>query len=700
LRAAQITAGFFETMGVAAERGRLPAVDELSENGPRVVVISDGLWQRRFGSDPGIIGRTVILDHVPHVVIGVMPPAMRFPGDGPDIWVSALYESQDATPWKNRAVRWLSVVGRLAPGATADEARRNLAAFQRTLAQQYPDADEGWTGARVVTLRESLIGDVRPALLILFAAAGCVLLVASANIAMLLLARGSARAREFALRAALGAPRGRIVRQILTECFMLSLAGAAAGAVIAGILGPLLARLAAGEMPEAAGRALDWTVAAFTLVIAGVSALVLGLPLVWHVLSDDTAASLASGGAGTRGATSGRRRVRSRHLLVVVEVAIAVVLVCGASLMAKSFDRLLAANTGFQPAHALTVGLDISDERYPDPRQLSRYYQTILDRVSAVPGVTAAGATKILPLRGKDEPWGFGIDGEPILPRSQRLTVTVNHVSAGYFHAVETPVLAGREFARGDTMGMPQVVIVNDVFAHRYLPGPLASAPGRSLVFGDSTRVRVVGVVQGVHETGLDAAPGPAAYLPNTQNQRGSVVIVARVRNGDPLSIADAVQQAIWSADKDQTITSIGTLDDVVQQAVARPRLLSLLLAGFGVIGLILGALGIYGLVAYAVDARRQEIGVRVALGASRRNVLMLVVGHGLVLAMSGITIGLVLSLIATRVMRAVLFSIGPSDPVTYIEVVAALAIVAALATYLPARRALAVDPVRALSTS
>jgi hypothetical protein len=278
--------------------------------------------------------------------------------------------------------------------------------------------------------------------------------------------------------------------------------------------------------------------------------------------------------------------------------------------------------------------------------------------------------------------------------------VTVNHISSDYFRAVGTPVLAGREFVRGDTIGAPPVIIVNDVFAHRYLPGPVASVANRSLVFGESARVRIVGVVENVHQTGLESAPGPAVYIPATQNERGSVTLVVRVREGNPLALAGPVQRAIWSADKDQTITSITTLDDVVRQSVARPHLLSLLLAGFGALGLLLGALGIYGVVAYSVDARRQEIGVRVALGASRRDVLALVVGSGLALAMSGVLIGLVISLVATRVMRAVLFGIGPSDPATYSEVLAVLTTVAVLAAYLPARRALAVDPVKALSAS
>ena len=305
LRAAQVTPGFFETLGVRPALGRLPTSDEMAEGGPRVVVISDGLWRRQFGSAPAIIGRTLLLDRIPHVVVGVMPPSMRFPEEDPEVWLSALYESQDATPWKMRNTRWLSVIGRLAPGVTPERARRDLATLQVHLAQMYPDADEGWTDARVEPLLESIVGNARPALLILFAAAACVLLVASVNIAALLLARASVREREFALRAALGAGRGRILQQVLTESLLLALLGALLGIAVAAILIPVLLRLSAGELPRAPTVTIDWTVAAFTLAVGILSGLVLGGPPAIQLLAGTARPSLSDTGSGARGATAG-----------------------------------------------------------------------------------------------------------------------------------------------------------------------------------------------------------------------------------------------------------------------------------------------------------------------------------------------------------------------------------------------------------
>ena len=381
-------------------------------------------------------------------------------------------------------------------------------------------------------------------------------------------------------------------------------------------------------------------------------------------------------------------------MLVAAEVAIAVVLVCGASLMAKSFRRLLAADTGFRPDSALVVGFQIAGDL--TDAQFDRYYETVLDRVRQVPGVVTVGAAKMLPLQGLDDTYSFGIAGEPLLPVGQRPTVTANHVSPDYFRSVGTQLLAGREFAAADTVGAPNVVIVNDVFARQHFPGPLSDIPGRAIVFGDSEHIRVVGVVRSVHERTLEAAPRAAVYLPAMQNVRGSVRLVARV-HGRPAAFTGAIERAIWSVNREQTIISVTTLDDIVQHAAARPRLVSVLLAAFGALALFLGALGIYGVVAYSIDARRQEIGVRVALGANQRDVVGMVVGRGFALALGGVAIGLLASLLVTRLMRAVLFDIAPTDPVTYAEVIVGLVAVALVAAYLPARRASRVDAAEAL---
>ena len=387
--------------------------------------------------------------------------------------------------------------------------------------------------------------------------------------------------------------------------------------------------------------------------------------------------------SGSRGSTAGAGRMRAREALVVAEVTIAVVLVCGAGLMVKSFQRLMRMDTGFRPDHALAVTFRMPAEKFQhNDTTMARYYSRVIDAVRQVPGVTAVGAAKVLPFQGEDEPWGVGIVGTPIPPLAQRPTAIANHVSAGYFHAIGTPVLAGREFTRADTMGAPDAVIVNEAFARRYVPGPVSDVPGRMVVVGDSSRVRIVGVVRNVHKSGLDAAPQPAMYLATPQNVRSGVTLVVRTQ-GDPTAMTGAVERAIWSVDKDQTITRATTLDDIMHRAVARPRLLSVLLAAFGTLGLLLGALGISGVVAYAVGQRRREIGVRVALGATRHHVLETVVGDGVKLTLLGVVIGLAVAFLATRAMRSVLFGIGPADPVTYAEVAALLVIVALLAAYL-----------------
>ena len=695
LSAAEITPGFFETLGVTPELGRLPSADELAENGPRVVVISDGLWHRRFGADPTIVGRAIDLDGAPHVVVGVMPPAMRFPGEGPELWRSVLYESQDATPWKMRGNRWLNVIGRLAPDVSVTGAQASLAQLQHHLADAYPDADYGWTSARVTPLLESIVGDMRPALLVMLAAVTCVLLMAGANIAALLLARTTARQTEFAVRAALGAPRRRLVRQLMVESMLLSLLGGLAGAIVALFALAGIQQLAAGELPRLAAQGFQWDILGLTLFASVASGILLGLPPALKVAA--TSPRFASSESGTRGATSGRNRVWARHVLVATEIAMAVVVVCGAALMVKSFRRLMGTEAGFRPSHALAVNFHMPGSGSPsEDARVARYYANILDRVRDIPGVIAVGATKVLPLQGEEEQWGFGIDGEPLAPPSQRPVAIANHISAGYFAAVGTSVLAGREFTRADTAGAKDVVVVNEAFARKYLPGPIADVPGRRLVLGDTTRVPIVGVVQDVHENGLDAAPQPALYRPTPQNIRSSVTLVVRTR-GDPAAMTAAVERAIWSLNKDQTIASVKTLDDVVRQSVARPRLLSVLLATFSGLGLLLGALGIAGVVAYAVSERRREIGLRVALGASRPQVLFSIIGESAGLTLAGVLIGLGAALVATRAMRSVLFDIGPADPATYIEVAALLAVIALLAAYVPARRALTVDPIETL---
>jgi predicted permease len=684
---AYVTPTFFRTLGAAAEVGRTPRPDEMQESGDRVVVLDDGLWRRRFGADPSIVGRVVTLDGAPYVVVGVMPPTMRFPGTtrAPDIWLSAFYQSQDATPWKLRDVRWLEVVGRLRPGMRPDDARAALATVQRRLATTFPDADHGWDAATIRPLIDTIVGDVRPVLIVMLGAVGFVLLIAVINVAGLLLARASARTREFAVRAALGGRRERLARQIMTESLVLALLGGIAGLIVARLTLHVALGLAASELPRVPADHLDWTVVALTFAIA----------IICGLLFSAIPALRSTRLLGTRGAaTLGAEGQRLRQAFVIAQVAIAMALVCGAGLMVRSLERLLSTDPGFRIDHALAVRFTIPAYRYRDTAD-ARFFMAVLDRVRAVPGVVSVGSTKILPLEGGEESWRFEIDGEPPPPKNEEPTAGVFHVSDDYFRTMAVPVIAGREFTSRDTLGAPDVIVVNEAFARQYVPGPVAAVPGR-LIRISGHPVQIVGVVRDFLQYGLEDSPRASFYVDNAQNLRGTVTMVVRTR-ADPAAMTSAIRAAIWSVDKDQPIGEVTTLTRVVDRSVARTRLLSTLLDLFGSLGLALGALGIYGVIAYMVRQRQAEIGIRVALGADANRVLAMVMARGAILTAIGIAIGLVVALVGARGMRAVLFQIAPTDLLTYATVIALLAVVALIATYIPARGAARADPVAVL---
>jgi predicted permease len=533
-------------------------------------------------------------------------------------------------------------------------------------------------------LLSSIIGDIRPALLVMLGAVGFVLLIAVINVAGLLLARTSARTREFAVRAALGGERSRLARQVLTESLVLAVLGAAAGLVVAQVTLHGLVALAASELPRTPVDHLDWSVVALAFAIA----------IVCGLLFSAIPAIRTTRLIGTRQVTVSAQGQRTRQAFVIAQVAIAVVLVCGAGLMVKSLRRLVSIDPGFRPDHALAVRFTIPSYRYNDTTG-PRYASAVFDRVRALPGVIAVGSTKVLPLDGGEESWSFEVVGEPV-PANERSVAPMFHISDDYFRTMGIPVIAGREFTRLDTLGAPDVAVVNEAFARKYVPGALEAVPGRLLRIGSNPGVRIVGVVRDMRQYGLNAAPRPSLYIANAQNDRSTVTMVVRTR-GDPAAMTAAVRAAIWSVDKDQPIGEITTLERVVERAVTRPRLLSILLDLFGGLGLLLGALGIYGVIAYMVRQRQAEIGIRVALGASGRRVLTMVMAHGVRLIAIGMTLGLAAALLAARGMRAVLFETAPTDPVTYATVLALLAIVSLIATYIPARVATRADPVAVL---
>jgi predicted permease len=677
LAATLVTDGFFQTLGSGPLFGRTFLPADHVPGRDRVVVISHGLWVRRFGADASIVGRSVTLNKTPFQVVGVMPPAFTYPANQRvDAWIPLSFFGPDDIG-RARGAFFLAVVARLVPGVTEAQLRSELSGVAERLSREYPD-NPGWSAVNTAPIRDTIVGEVRKPLIVLMAAVGMLLLIACVNIAGLLLARASVRQPELAVRAALGASRSRIARQLVTESLALALLGGALGIALGVVAVRAFTAWSVTGLPRAGAIEVDGLVLAFTLGLSVASGFVFGVVPAWRV-SRNLEQSLRSGSRASVGGTG----QRLRSALVVVEVGLAVVLVAGAALAAKSFARLLAVDPGFRPSNALVVMISV-----PSPQ----HYVAILDGLRAVPGVEAVGSIRDLPLQGKGELVRPAIAGRPTPPGGNP-PAQRHHVSVDYFKAMGIPLRAGRAFEPADRADSRRVVIVNEEFARRAWPGE--DAIGKALGAGQN-QMPVIGVVADVRQGGLAEPVEPAMYLAALQQFRSRMTIVVRT-SGDPLRYADPVRRVIWSQNPDQTITAVTTLDAVMGRGVAQPRVLAWLLGAFGAIGLTLGALGIFGVLAYAVTQRRREIGVRLALGASPRAVLRLILGQGMVLAVAGVTIGAVGAAILTRSMEAVLFGIEPSDPWTFVQVIAVLLGAAALASWLPARRALAIDPVTAL---
>ena len=686
IEGAYITPGFFATLGARAAIGRTIRDEEAVAGNDRFIVLSHGFWQRRLGSDRSIVGRALTIDGEPFTVVGVMPPEFTFPADRLDYWAPLSVHGPESIG-RQRGSRFMDVIGRLAPGVTPAQAHDELAAIARRIADREPDA-RGWSDVTILSAREALVGDVRRPLLVLLGAVAFVLLITCVNIAGLLLARATARQSELAVRSALGAGRGRIVRQLVTESVVLALLGGALGVALAYAGVRALGALGAAELPRAPEIRMDGAVLLFALALSTVSGLLFGLLPALRATSRNLQGVLRAGARGTVGGAG----QRLRSALVVAEVAQAVVLVVGAGLAAKSFARLLNVDPGFQPSNVLAVRLGMATGRLGEGR-VPEYYQALLARIAAVPGVEAVGSAKNYPLRGMGEPWTMVVPGSEAGTGERQIRVPMIHASADYFRAMGIPLRSGRVFTAADRDSAPPVFIVTEAFARRYWPNE--NAVGKTVRLGQ-TAVQIIGVVGDFRQRSLTEPPEPMAFVHYLQNMRNGLSLAVRT-SGNPLRYTNAVREAIWSVDRDQTITSIETMSAIVGGNVSRPRLLATLLLLFGVMGLTLGALGIYGVLAYAVSQRRQEIGVRVALGASPRSVLGLVVGQGMGLAVVGVVAGIAGALALTRLMASVLYEVRATDPATFATVVAVLLGAALVASWLPARRALRIDPVQAL---
>jgi predicted permease len=654
----------------------------------RLVVLSNAFWRRQFGGETNVIGKRITLGGDSYEVVGVMPPSFAFPSPLAEVFIPFSTIPDGSIP-RLRFVRILAMVGRLKPGVAVEQATAELNSIARALAQEYPKDNATTKDASAAPLQATLVGKVRTSLLVLLGAVAFVLLIAAVNLASLLLARATGRERELAIRAALGAERTRIIRQLFTESMVLAVVGGAFGIALAYFGSHLLLDLAGRQLPRAESVGLDASVVLFTVGISILTGIVFGLVPAIRASSPMLQQSLREGARGSTHATGGLR-----NALVVAEVALAVILVVGAGLMTRSFVKLMNVDLGFVPDHRVAVNFTISTSRHSTSDDMRAVYQQMLDRVRSVPGVVAAGAIRDLPFHGDGESVPFRVTGTPPEANGQGPRETFMFTSDGFFGAMGIPLIAGRDLSPQDGPHSPLVLVVNQAFAKKYFAGK--NPVGQSLTFGDTTRAPIVGLVGDVRQGSVDESPAPRLYGSVLQVFRVKVNLVVRTRD-DPHLMIRRIEEAIRTVDPQQTITSAFTLSDALGEAVARPRLLTVLLGLFGAMGLVLGALGIYGVLAYLVTQRTREIGVRLALGAQTSSVLGMFVGRGLKLAGLGVVIGLAGAFALTRLMQGVLYGIAASDPLTFGAVGLGLLVVAAFASWLPALRATRVDPLVAL---
>jgi putative ABC transport system permease protein len=692
VEAQAVTANFFPLLGVAPVRGRSFAPEEDQPEGNKVVLLSYSLWQRRFGGDPELIGKELLLDGQQHTVIGVMPSGFQFLAKETDMWLPMAFTARDLA---NRGGHYLTVVGRLKSGVTLAQGQDDIAAITHHINEANPTP--GFElGSVVISLREQLAGNVRPMLLVLLGAVGLVLLIACANIANLLLARGAARYREIAVRTALGAGRHRIVRQLLTESMLLAVAGGVAGLFIAWLSFSFLKQIIPSSMALNANVQIDAKVFGFMLLLSLFTGIIFGLTPALQAARIDLNVVLKQGG-GRTGTGAGHRRLRGA--LVVTEIALALVLLVGAGLLIQTFLRLRALDIGVNPENVLTLRTSLPRSKYSELPKRVAFYEQVLERVRALPGVVAAGYTSAVPLTWKGGTNGFTVEGADPQPGQDANT---RQVSAGYMETMNINLRQGRFFDDHDDAQSQPVTIINETMARQYWPGE--SALGKRFKVGSIDDqvpwITIVGIVGDIKEMGLEAPPKAEMFFPYQQLPRvlWNMPRDLTVRTtGDPLSLVAAVRQAVWSVDPAQPVSNVRTMEDILSGEVTQRRITMTLLAAFAGLALLLASLGIYGVLSYAVAQRTQEIGIRMALGANRLEVLRLVMGDGLRLAGAGVAIGLGVSLALTQLMTRLLFGVTASDPRTLAGVTLLLLTVALVACYVPARRAARVDPMVAL---
>ena len=683
-----VSAGFFPLLGVAPAVGRPFSTDE-DRRDSRVVVISDRLWKRRFNASPDILERPIKINGSPVTVTGVMPPGFSYLDKTVDFWLPIGFTAEQRRP----GGRWMSVLGRVKQGVSFERAQDDMTRVHAELARLFPEFNTGWT-ASVVRLRDQLTGEIRPALFVLLGAVAFVLLIACANVANLLLARATSRQRELAVRAALGAGRKRLVRQLLAESLLLSGIGGAAGLAIAWWGVWFLRSAAAGSLPiqRLETVAIDARVLAFTIAASLASALIFGLIPALTASSGALAAALKEGG---RTGSMGRGN-RTRRAFVIVEVALALVLLAGAGLLIRSFVTLVNVDAGFDPARTVTMTVRLPGSRYAESAHRTQFFQRLFSRIDALPGVDAAGATSFLPLAGPGAATSYYVLGEEKPPAGHEPVADVRVVAHDYFEAMGVPLLRGRLFDENDKADWGNRVVISEALARRHWPGEDPIGKRIHVNWNDERDDEVIGVVGDVRQATLDAEGRATTYWPYGRFAYPGMTIAVRA-NADTTGIEKTVAAIVREQDPDLAISDVRTMSEVVSESVAQRRWTLQLIAVFAGAALMLAAVGIYGVIAYTVTQRTQEIGIRMALGAQHGHVLRMVVGEAMLLAGSGVLLGIVGALLLTRLMADLLFQVRPGDPVTLAAVAAVLGLVALAASYVPGRRATRVDPAIAL---
>jgi putative ABC transport system permease protein len=686
--ALRASAGLLQLLRVNPIHGRTFVPDEIQPGLNHVVLLSEGLWQSRFARDPAVLGHTVKLNDEVFTVIGILPSTFQFPADGPANIVMPL------APDPDRGHGFLNVVARLKAGSTLTEAQVEMDTLARQQELQYPKTNKE-TGVRVLSLRDSYTNSFRPALLIFSSAVGFVLLIACANVANLFLARTAGRQKELVVRAALGAGRLRLIRQLITESALLGVAGGAVGLLLAywGEKGLVSLVRSTFETGALATVTIDGTVLGFTLVLSLAVGMTAGLAPAFGASRLDVNDTLKE---GSRGLTGNRRRQRIRGALVVAEIAVALVLLIGAGLMVKTFVLLNSVDAGIHEENVLTLNLVIGGKKYAETQARAPFVSAVLQRVEQLPGVQSAAVVTDIPLSGDIDAIGFSIEGRPDPGPDHKPSWNVNVVGPGYLRTLGIPLLKGRDFTERDTQATPLAALINQSLARQYWPG---QDPIGARISGDGkTWATIQGVVGDVRQSGLKAEPVPEVYLSYLQDPFAWPYLTLLVHTSfDPVKLAGGIQSAVWSVEKDLPITSVVTMERIRSRSIAQPRLTALLLSAFAGLALILATVGIYGVMAYSVTQRTHELGLRMALGAHARDVLTLVVGQGMILAAMGVGLGLAGAMAMTRVLEKFLWGVRPTDPVIFAALALLLSAVAALASYIPARRATQVDPMVAL---